>query len=75
MNVNMAGHLGRCVVKLNCQVFEGGGGKILDKSSFCIACKHLAVFHEHINPLFVASSTRTASFAQAVEKLISEESY
>ena len=59
---NMATLFGRCVYKgsceLNCQVFVGEDEKAHSTSSLCLACKHLAAFHEQGNLLLVRQLVR-----------------
>ena len=69
----MVGVFGRCVHKekceLNCQVFVGEDGGTHSTSSICLACKHLAAFHEQGNLINVGLSTRPPP----VEKLTAKE--
>ena len=56
----MAALFGRCVYKGSCEL-----NKAHSTSSICLACKHLAAFHEQGNLTSSGSSTRPPS----VEKL------
>ena len=52
----MAALFGRCVYKGSCEF-----NKAHSTSSICLACKHLAAFHEQGNLTSSASSTRPPS--------------